>query len=454
MDGAGFDPLNGDSDMTNDRAAVANAAGRFNRSDWLYLATGGAQGVAPTGSAGSAVFSWAGQVIMRSAWAGEHVDWAWFDVGPFGSSGHGHYDRLHLSVRSGGQPLLTDSGRFAYVRQTCMHFSMISSCVIQCLNRSDSESSPSPSSIDILCVHFLTPHSLSPLRCTWPCMHVSNILCQDGELAPYRTQYGSQTAGHNVIVLDGCGQAKGAQVAEAPIAAGSWGLSATKDFAFGSVQFDASCMDEARKDATHTRGVAHVRQEAQSSEGARGSSGGAASFWVVVDRLQGAAGATATVLWHVHPNATVTLDPASGGTLRQAMIRTAAGPGLDLMLATSSDSNTNGTNQTGPALAPTTTRGASSWVPSLVKGQVEPTKQGWYSRTYGEKQAADCLKLTGVVPPGNEHTIAWVIAPVRAGTEPQHGGSAVLKSVSAASATVMVSLPGRQPQEVVVRLVV
>jgi hypothetical protein len=117
MDDAGFDPLNSDSDLSNDAAAVAEAAGRFNRSDWLYLATGGRQGQAPSGPVG-AVYDWAGQVILRSDWTGESVDWAWFDVGPFGSSGHGHYDRLHLSIRSGSQSLLTDSGRFAYVRLT------------------------------------------------------------------------------------------------------------------------------------------------------------------------------------------------------------------------------------------------------------------------------------------------------------------------------------------------
>lgn len=115
MDGVGFDPLNSDSDLTNDAAEVAEAASRFNRSDWLYLATGGQQGQPPSGQVGAA-FEWAGQIIMRSDWTGESVDWAWFDVGPFGSSGHGHYDRLHLSIRSGGQSLLTDSGRFAYVR--------------------------------------------------------------------------------------------------------------------------------------------------------------------------------------------------------------------------------------------------------------------------------------------------------------------------------------------------
>ena len=151
MDPLGFDPLNSDSDMVSDAAAVMDAAAEFDRPDWLYLATGGAQGRVPTGPPG-AVFEWSGQVILRSSWsAGAQSHWTWFDVGPFGSSGHGHYDRLHLSIRSAQTPLLVDSGRFAY----------------------------------------------------------------DGELAPYREEYGVKTPGHNVILLDGCGQAQGVQVAKA-----------------------------------------------------------------------------------------------------------------------------------------------------------------------------------------------------------------------------------------------
>ena len=43
--------------------------------------------------------------------------WAWFDIGPFGSSGHAHPDKLHLSLRAFGQPFLVDTGRFAYEGQ-------------------------------------------------------------------------------------------------------------------------------------------------------------------------------------------------------------------------------------------------------------------------------------------------------------------------------------------------
>lgn len=59
------------------------------------------------------MFPWSGQLIMRGGYArGNH--WAWLDLGPYGSSGHGHRDKLHLSIRAYGVHLLVDSGRFAY----------------------------------------------------------------------------------------------------------------------------------------------------------------------------------------------------------------------------------------------------------------------------------------------------------------------------------------------------
>ena len=52
-------------------------------------------------------------MAMRSAYdAG--ATWAWFDVGPYGSSGHAHRDKLTLNVHARGAMLLIDSGRFAY----------------------------------------------------------------------------------------------------------------------------------------------------------------------------------------------------------------------------------------------------------------------------------------------------------------------------------------------------
>lgn len=65
--------------------------------------------------------------------------WSWFDVGPRGSSSHGHLDKLHISIRVGSAHLLVDSGRFSY----------------------------------------------------------------DGTLAHYRESYGAISSGHNVLLLDG-----------------------------------------------------------------------------------------------------------------------------------------------------------------------------------------------------------------------------------------------------------
>lgn len=253
---------------------------------------------------------------------------------------------------------------------------------------------------------------------------------QDGELAPYREQYGSQTQGHNVITLNGCGQVKGTQVAKTAIAADSWGLSDEMDFAFGSAEFDSQCL-KAKSESTHVRGVVHVR-ESSTTEHRR------TAFWIVVDRLHGAAGTQATVLWHTHPNATMTFDSAQG----TAKIRADA-TGLDLILA----HDTRRDYRTPDVLG-------QGWVGSIVKGRSGPTKQGWYSQTYGQKQAADCLELTGMVPAGTNYTMAWLLVPVRsAGTsEPKQQATAHLTAVSDDSATVSVLLPNQQPQTIIVRL--
>src|SRR5690606_4065157 len=40
-------------------------------------------------------------------------EWAFFDLGPFGSA-HQHHDALHLSIWFDGVNFLSDSGRFSY----------------------------------------------------------------------------------------------------------------------------------------------------------------------------------------------------------------------------------------------------------------------------------------------------------------------------------------------------
>lgn len=232
-------------------------------------------------------------------------------------------------------------------------------------------------------------------------------------------------------MLNGCGQAKGTEVATAALAADSWGLGDESDFAFGSAQLDSKCL-KSQSETTHTRAVVHVREKRTTDEPRR------SSFWIVVDRLQGAAGTKATVLWHTHPNATMTVDP-QGSSFQSAKIR-AASAGLDVVLARDGREESR------------TFDGGQEWVGSIVKGRTGSSKQGWYSSSYGQKQAADCLELTGTVPAGTNYTMAWLLVPVRGASEPKQQGSAVLTAVSDESATVSVLLPNQPPQTIVVRL--
>lgn len=108
---SGYGPLNNDSDLINNREVLAGVITTFDRPDWRYLATGGSEGEEPTVPP-TMYFPWAGQAIMRDGW-GPDAQWAFFDIGPYGSD-HQHNDRLHLSVSFGGKDFLVDSGRYDY----------------------------------------------------------------------------------------------------------------------------------------------------------------------------------------------------------------------------------------------------------------------------------------------------------------------------------------------------
>ena len=170
-DPAGISARNGDSDTTNNVDNVLYGANVFNRSDWVYIVTNGANGTAPAGPP-SAMFEWAGQFISRSGW-GAGAQWSWFDVGPFGSSSHAHYDKLHLSVRVGPVKLLVDSGRFAY----------------------------------------------------------------SGVNLPYQENYGKITRGHNVLLLDGKEQVSTPATAKGPVPNHTWSISPDQDRARGTITF-------------------------------------------------------------------------------------------------------------------------------------------------------------------------------------------------------------------------
>ena len=87
LDPSGCLPRNGDSDLCGGGYSPEQAV-FFNRPDWTWVATHGASGTAPPLPNGpSSVFPWSGQLALRSGFD-TAATWAFFDVGPYGSSGH------------------------------------------------------------------------------------------------------------------------------------------------------------------------------------------------------------------------------------------------------------------------------------------------------------------------------------------------------------------------------
>ena len=109
-DGSG--PLNNASDLEENAFFLRKAAPFFDRPDWRYIASRGAEGQPPDGGP-SLHFPWAGQAILRNGWD-DKADWAYFDAGPYGTA-HQHIDRFHLSASLGGRSLLVDTGRYTYL---------------------------------------------------------------------------------------------------------------------------------------------------------------------------------------------------------------------------------------------------------------------------------------------------------------------------------------------------
>ena len=107
----GHQPLNGDSDRTDMRSRVLQAAQKFNRPDWNWIATNGEMGEIPK-KGPSVTYPWAGIHIMRNGWP-KNAEWSFFDTGPYGT-GHQHRDKLHLSIAAFGKDLLVDGGRYTH----------------------------------------------------------------------------------------------------------------------------------------------------------------------------------------------------------------------------------------------------------------------------------------------------------------------------------------------------
>lgn len=113
----GVTPALSDSDTCDYSGLLALAAGLFERPDYLYAATCGAQGKSPERSDVS--FHDGGYFIQRSGWGTDartlrDERFLIFDAGALGDGGHGHYDALSFEAYARGRALVVDPGRYTY----------------------------------------------------------------------------------------------------------------------------------------------------------------------------------------------------------------------------------------------------------------------------------------------------------------------------------------------------
>jgi hypothetical protein len=116
----GFQPMLNDGEMIDVRPRLIAAGERYDRPDFMYAATNGERGEAPTD--GSHRFPWVRRAVMRcgppehptGTWARDAL-YGFFEAGPLGA-GHVHEDALTFEVMAYGQPLIGTMGRLTYER--------------------------------------------------------------------------------------------------------------------------------------------------------------------------------------------------------------------------------------------------------------------------------------------------------------------------------------------------
>jgi hypothetical protein len=236
-------------------------------------------------------------------WAGHLISRSGFDTDAHWSffdmgpwgSGHQHNDKMHFSVVAFGRDLLVDGGRFAY----------------------------------------------------------------RGEVATKFRSYATGSASHNILLIDGKGQAPGPKVTEEPVSKKDYLI--TPDYDLGRASFSEFIGLEGA--CKHTRTLFYARGD----------------LWVVVDQVSTDKPRKIEALWHWHPGCKVVAENEK--VLTQ---------------------NEKGNLQLVPA-------GNQKWNVSLVKGQEEPEIQGWYSKEYNIFEPNPTTIFSTQIE--EDATFVWVLYP-------------------------------------------
>ncbi|MBI2421640.1 MAG: alginate lyase family protein [Candidatus Hydrogenedentes bacterium] len=175
-------------------------------------------------------------------------------------------------------------------------------------------------------------------------------------------EYFTGSASHNVILVDGKGQAKHPLKAEAPVAQQ---FVTHPDYDLGYGNFDSGFAG-VEGCVGHERLVYYKR----------------GAYWIVVDRITTDRPQSLSALWHFHPECAV-------GTEGQTVASTDAGQGNVRIV---------------PAIG-------TPWELSVIKGQEAPVIQGWWSREYNHKAPAPTAIYSQNVE--QTSTFAWLIVPAK-----------------------------------------
>jgi hypothetical protein len=236
-------------------------------------------------------------------WAGHLISRSRYDIEAHWSffdmgpwgSGHQHNDKMHVSVAAFGRDLLVDCGRFAY----------------------------------------------------------------RGEVATKFRRYATGSASHNILLIDGKGQAPGPKVIKEPVSKKDYLI--TPDYDLGRASFSEFIGLEGA--CKHTRTLFYARGD----------------LWVVVDNITTDRPRKIDALWHWHPGCKVVVESETVAT-----------------------QNEKGNLQLVPA-------GKQKWNVSLVKGQEEPEIQGWYSKEYNIFESNPTTIFSTQIEA--DATFVWVLYP-------------------------------------------
>jgi heparan-sulfate lyase len=181
-----------------------------------------------------------------------------------------------------------------------------------------------------------------------------------GDLARKFRRYATGSAGHNVILIDSAGQAAGPQATSEPVSENQYKI--TEQFDFASSSFEAFSGIEG--ESKHSRSVFYMRGK----------------FWIVLDQVDTDRPRHIQALWHWHPD----IDVA---TRANGVVSTTEDKG-----------NLN--------VIPV---GNTAWKIQHVKGQEEPSPQGWYSEKYNVSEPAVATIYSAQIQ--NSASFIWILQP-------------------------------------------